>query len=81
MHVLAQVASMTLGQLRLLLDPALDSATQGSELKAVLRVVRTELKQFHEQLNAKCGAFIEALINGALPLNICSASTCLTWNT
>ena len=62
---------MTLGQLRLLLDPALDLATQGSELKAVLRIVRTELKQFHEQLNAKCGAFIEALLNGALAFTVC----------
>ncbi len=56
---------MTLGQLQVLLDPALDPTTQGSELKVVLRVVRTELKQFHLQLNAKSGAFIEALLSGA----------------
>ena len=56
---------MTLGQLQLLLDPSLDPAMQGSELRLVLRVVRTELKQFYQQLNAKSGAFIEALLNGA----------------
>jgi len=67
-----QVASMTLGQLQLLLDPALDPITQGTELKLVLRVVRTELKQFHHQLNAKSGAFIEALLSGAYQqLGVC----------
>ena len=63
---------MTLGQLQLLLDPALDPTAQGSELKLVLRVVRTELKQFYHQLNAKSGAFIEALLSGAYQhLGVC----------
>ena len=59
-----QVCSATLGHMRVLLNPACDAALQSSELKVMLRVVRTVLRQFHVQLKAKCGAFVEALLAG-----------------
>ena len=54
--------------MRVLLDPACETSLQTSELKVLLRVVRTVLRKFHTQLNAKCGVFVEALLSGALGL-------------
>lgn len=70
-----QVCTATLGHMRVLLDPACDSALQSSELKVMLRVVRSLLRQFHVQLKAKCGAFVEALLAGE-----CTPSCTSYWN-
>lgn len=69
-----QVCSAALGHMRLLLDPACEAALQNSELKVMLRVVRTVLRQFHTQLKAKCGAFVEALLAGNADSILCMLS-------
>ena len=38
---------------------------QVSDLRIVLKVVRTVLRCFHRQLRAKAGVFVEGLIAGA----------------
>ena len=47
-----------------LLDPRCDKALQESDLRVVLRVVKTVLWQFHSQLKMKCGVFLETLLAG-----------------
>ena len=47
-----------------LLDPRCEKSLQESDLKVVLRVVKTVLWQFHSQLKNKCGVFLEALLGG-----------------
>lgn len=42
-------------------------AVQVSDLRIVLKVVRTVLRCFHRQLRAKAGVFVEGLIAGAPP--------------
>ena len=45
---------------------------QVSDLRIVLKVVRTVLRCFHRQLRAKAGVFVEGLISGAH----CSCDAC-----
>lgn len=47
-----------------LLDPRCEKSLQESDLKVVLRVVKTVLWQFHIQLKNKCGVFLETLLGG-----------------
>jgi hypothetical protein len=47
---------------------------QATDLRVVLRVVRTVLRCFYRQLRAKAGVFVEALIAGGILL-VC----CVTW--
>ena len=47
-----------------LLDPRCEKSLQESDLRVVLRVVKTVLWQFHGQLKLKCGVFLEALLAG-----------------
>lgn len=46
------------------------AALQVSDLRIVLKVVRTVLRCFHRQLRAKAGVFVEGLIAGA-PRSAC----------
>ena len=45
---------------------------QAGHLRVVLKASRTVLRKFHQQLGAKCGAFIEVLLSG-------TATTCALW--
>ena len=51
-------------QLQNLLDPGCEPALQASDLRVVLRVVRTLLRAFHRQLRSKSGVFVETLLAG-----------------
>ena len=53
-----------------LLDPRCEKSLQESDLKVVLRVVKTVLWQFHVQLKNKCGVFLETLLGGESCLEI-----------
>ena len=61
-----RICQLLVTQLQILLDPACDMATQQTELKVVLRVMRTVLRNFYRQLRTKCGVFIEALLAGGI---------------
>jgi hypothetical protein len=45
---------------------------QATDLRVVLRVVRTVLRCFYRQLRAKAGVFVEALIAGDVLLVCCT---------
>lgn len=64
--LLVRICQLLVTQLQILLDPACDMATQQTELKVVLRVMRTVLRNFYRQLRTKCGVFIEALLAGGV---------------
>ena len=64
--LLVRICQLLVTQLQILLDPACDMATQQAELKVVLRVMRTVLRNFYRQLRTKCGVFIEALLAGGM---------------
>ena len=51
-------------QLQNLLDPGCEPALQASDLRIVLRVVRTVLRSFYRQLRSKSGVFVETLLAG-----------------
>lgn len=59
-----RICHLLLAQLHDLLDPTIEGHTQHSHLKIVLRASRTVLRRYHQQLGAKCGAFIEVLLSG-----------------
>ncbi|KAK9834027.1 hypothetical protein WJX81_004391 [Elliptochloris bilobata] len=65
--LLVRVCMLLTTQLQNLLDPACDPALQVSDLRIVLKVVRTVLCCFHRQLRAKAGVFVEGLIAGTAP--------------
>lgn len=62
--LLVRVCQLLITMLQNLLDPRCEKALQESDLKVVLRVVRTIIWQFHSQLKGKCGVFLEALLAG-----------------
>ena len=62
--LLVRISQLLITRLQNLLDPAGEPAAHTLELKVVLRVTRTTLKNFYLQLHTKCGVFIEALIAG-----------------
>ena len=62
--LLVRISQLLITRLQNLLDPAGEPAAHTLELKVVLRVARTTLKNFYLQLHTKCGVFIEALIAG-----------------
>ena len=64
--LLVRICQLLVTQLQILLDPACDMARQQAELKVVLRVMRTVLRNFYRQLRTKCGVFIEALLAGGI---------------
>ncbi|KAK9868608.1 hypothetical protein WJX84_001848 [Apatococcus fuscideae] len=70
--LLVRISQLLITRLQNLLDPAGEPATHTLELKVVLRVTRTTLKNFYLQLHSKCGVFIEALLAG-------SAAGCTLW--
>eukprot|EP00884_Botryococcus_braunii_P011071 jgi/Botrbrau1/19966/Bobra.0059s0082.1 len=70
--LLVRVSQLLITLLQNLLDPACDVAAQAADLRPVLRVVRTVLRNFHRQLRLKCGVFIECLLTGTAP-------TCTLW--
>ena len=49
---------------------------QATDLRIVLRVVRTVLRCFYRQLRAKAGVFVEALIAGGILLVCCLTCFC-----
>jgi hypothetical protein len=51
-----------------LLDPRCEKVLQESDLRVVLRVVRTIIWHFHGQLKNKCSVFMQALLGGTLPV-------------
>jgi len=63
--LLVRVCQLVTTMLQNLLDPRCEKALQESELRVVLRVVRTIIWQFHAQLRNKCSVFMEALLAGA----------------
>ena len=62
--LLVRISQLLITRLQNLLDPAGEPAAHTLELKVVLRVTRTTLKNFYLQLHSKCGVFVEALIAG-----------------
>lgn len=62
--LLVRVCTLLTTQLQNLLDPACEPALQASDLRVVLRTVRTVLHHFYRQLRSKCGVFIETLLAG-----------------
>lgn len=64
--LLVRVCTLLTTQLQNLLDPACEAALQASDLRVVLRTVRTVLHHFYRQLRSKCGVFVETLLAGAL---------------
>lgn len=62
--LLVRVCQLLITMLQNLLDPRCEKSLQESDLKVVLRVVKTVLWQFHSQLKNKCGVFLEALLGG-----------------
>ena len=59
-----RVGTLLVTALQNLLDPACEPAAQASDLRCVLRCVRTVLTSFHAQLRSKCGVFVETLLAG-----------------
>ncbi|KAK9811035.1 hypothetical protein WJX73_008056 [Symbiochloris irregularis] len=70
--LLVRICQLLVTQLQNLLDPACDPATQATDLRITLRIVRTVLSKFYRQLRAKCGVFVETLLAGA-------ESPCTLW--
>lgn len=62
--LLVRVCQLVTTMLQNLLDPRCERALQESDLRVVLRIVRTIIWHFHGQLRSKCGIFIEALLSG-----------------
>lgn len=62
--LLVRVCMLLTTQLQNLLDPACEPALQASDLRVVLRTVRTVLHHFYRQLRSKCGVFVETLLAG-----------------
>ncbi len=62
--LLVRVCTLLTTQLQNLLDPACEPALQASDLRVVLRTVRTVLHHFYRQLRSKCGVFIDTLLAG-----------------
>lgn len=58
------MSQLLITQLQNLVDPTCEPAAQQADLKVVLRVVKTVLRNFHQQLKSKCGVFIETLLAG-----------------
>ena len=52
---------------------------QVSDLRIVLKVVRTVLRCFYRQLRAKAGVFVEGLIAGA-PCSCEACDACSSWH-
>ena len=61
-----RVCTLLVTALQNLLDPACEPAAQASDLRCVLRCVRTVLTAFHRQLRSKCGVFVETLLAGGV---------------
>ena len=59
-----RVCTLLTTALQNLLDPACEPALQASDLRCVLRCVRTVLHSFYRQLRSKCGVFVETLLAG-----------------
>jgi hypothetical protein len=63
-RVQVRVCTLLTTALQNLLDPACEPALQASDLRCVLRCVRTVLHCFYRQLRSKCGVFVETLLAG-----------------
>ena len=70
--LLVRVCQLLTTMLQNLLDPGCERSLQESDLRVVLRIVRTIIWHFHGQLRSKCGVFVEALLSGRY---LCTAST------
>lgn len=60
-----RVCQLLVTQLQNLVDPTCEPALQQADLKIVLKVVKTVLRNFYRQLRSKCGVFVETLLAGA----------------
>ncbi|KAK9810126.1 hypothetical protein WJX72_005196 [[Myrmecia] bisecta] len=70
--LLVRICQLLITQLQNLLDPTCEPAVQSTDLKIVLRVVRTVMRHFYRQLRSKCGVFVETLLGGV-------SSSCSLW--
>lgn len=61
-----RVCQLATTALQNLLDPRCERSLQETDLRVVLRLVRTIVWHFHSQLRSKCGVFIEALLSGGI---------------